>query len=115
VWDIPAIPRGVARRYLTALAEEVLGRVHPYLLPCEGAFAWKRRQENGEAMTVAAAVLMLRDDNWTRLSSDYGPVPEPRSYPVPTDGEGEAIVARRFGPFFERAPALSKKKREAPE
>jgi len=114
-WSFPAIPRGEARRHLTALAEELLGGVHPYLLPCEGAFTWRRRQENGETMTVRQAVLMLRDDNWTNLSSDYGPVPDARSYPVPADGDGEAIVNRRFGPFFERAPAVSKKKRQEQE
>jgi hypothetical protein len=62
-------------------------------------------------MTVRQAVLMLRDDGWTYLSSDRGPVPDARSYPVPPDGDGEAIVARRFGRFFELAPPLSNNKK----
>jgi hypothetical protein len=58
-------------------------------------------------MTVRQAVLMLRDDGWTHLSSDRGPVPDARSYPVPADGDGEAIVARRFGRFFELGPPFA--------
>jgi exodeoxyribonuclease V gamma subunit len=110
-WLIPPIARAEARDHLAALASELVRDVHPYLLPCEGVFTWRRRQEKGEPMTVRQAVLMLRDDGWTYLSSDRGPVPDARSYPVPPDGDGEAIVARRFGRFFELAPPLSNNKK----
>jgi exodeoxyribonuclease V gamma subunit len=106
-WLIPPIPQAEARRHLAALASELVRDVHPYLLPCEGVFTWRRRQEKGEPMTVRQAVLMLRDDGWTHLSSDRGPVPDARSYPVPADGDGEAIVARRFGRFFELGPPFA--------
>jgi hypothetical protein len=89
-----------ARAELAALAAE-MANVHPYLLPCEGIFTWRRRQLKGEQTSVRTAVLMVRDDGMTRLSSERGPVPEPRRYPVPAHDEAEAIAARRFLPLFE--------------
>jgi exodeoxyribonuclease V gamma subunit len=89
-----------ARAHLTALAADLLGEVHDYLLPCEGVFTWYRRKLKGERMTVAGAVRMVRDDNWTRLSSERGPVSDAKRYPVPPDERAEAIVARRFGRYF---------------
>jgi hypothetical protein len=85
---------------LAALAGE-MADVHPYLLPCEGLFTWRRRQSKGEQMSVRTAVLLVRDDGMTRLSSDRGPVPDPRRYPVPAHDVAEAIAARRFLPLFE--------------
>ena len=90
-----------ARRALTELATDLLGAVHPYLLPCEGVFTWKRRQRKGEAMTVSEAVLLLRDDGVTRLSSKYGPVADALRYPVPADRDADAFVARRFQAYFD--------------
>jgi len=63
-------------------------------------FTWRKRQAKGEAMSVAGAVRLLRDDGWTRLSSDRGPVPDARRYPVPFDERADEIVSRRFAPFF---------------
>ena len=89
-----------ARAYLSDLAGELLRDVHAYFLPCEAVFTWKRRRDKGEAMGVREAVLFLRDDNWTRFMSDRGPIPDPRDYPVPAEGDAAALVARRFGPYF---------------
>jgi exodeoxyribonuclease V gamma subunit len=89
-----------ARAHLAALAADLLGDVHDYLLPCEAVFTWRKRQAKGEAMSVAGAVRLLRDDGWTRLSSDRGPVPDARRYPVPFDERADEIVSRRFAPFF---------------
>jgi exodeoxyribonuclease V gamma subunit len=90
-----------ARALLAGLAAELLADVHPYLLPCEGVFTWKRRQRKGQAMTVSEAVLLLRDDGVTRLNSKYGPVADALRYPVPAAGEAASIVARRFQPYFD--------------
>jgi hypothetical protein len=46
-------------------------------------------------------VLLVCNDGFTRLSSDRGPVPEPRRYPVPAHDLAEAIAARRFLPLFQ--------------
>jgi hypothetical protein len=90
-----------ARARLTELAADLLGGVHPYLMPCEGVFTWRRRQRKGEAMTVSEAVLLLRDDGVTRLSSRFGPVADALRYPVPADREADSFVARRFQTYFD--------------
>src|SRR5206468_12849260 len=105
---LPAVTAEEARGYLSSLAGELLGGVHDYLLPCEGVFTWRRRQGKANALPVRDAVLLLRDDNWTRLSSDRGPVPDARRYPVPGEADAAAIVARRFGPFFSAVAAQAK-------
>ena len=85
---------------MTTLAGELLAGVHPYFLPCEGVFTWKRRQRKGQEMTVREAVLLIRDDNFTHISSERGPVSDARRYPVPADRDAAAYVARRFEPYF---------------
>jgi exodeoxyribonuclease V gamma subunit len=95
-----------ASALLTALAAEMLADVHPYLLPCEGVFTWKRRQRKGQTMTVREAVLLIRDDGVTRISSDRGPVADARRYPVPTDRDAGAYVERRFEPYFQSLQEL---------
>jgi hypothetical protein len=99
-----AISAADARAQLAALATDLLGGVHDYLLPCEGIFTWRRRQGKPNALGVRDAVLLVRDDGWTRLSSDRGPVSDARRYPVPTEAEAAEIVARRFGRYFEATP-----------
>jgi exodeoxyribonuclease V gamma subunit len=107
IW-LPAITPEDARAELGALAEDMLENVHPYLLPCEGVLTWKRRRMKGEDMTIRQAVLMVRDDGWTRLSSKFGPVPDALSYPVPPDAVAETFVRRRFDRFFTVAPVANR-------
>ena len=95
-----AVDVTTARAYLGALAAELLGTVHAYFLPCEAVFTWKRRADKGETMGVRDAVLLLRDDNWTRFVSDRGPIPDPREYPVLPESEAAAIVERRFRAYL---------------
>ncbi|HXJ18969.1 MAG TPA: exodeoxyribonuclease V subunit gamma [Polyangia bacterium] len=95
-----AIAPADARAYLTSLATELVGSVHAYFLPCEGVFYCKRHREKGEEIGVRASVLILREDNWTRFASDWGPVPNVREYPVPDALQAEAMAARRFDPYF---------------
>ena len=89
-----------ARAYLAALAGDLLRGVHGYFLPCEGVFTWKRRADKGEAIGIRDAVLLLRDDNWTRFVSDRGPIPDAREYPVPPESEAAELVERRFRPYL---------------
>ena len=91
---------------LTGLAADLLSGVHAYLMPCEGIFTWRRRQKR-EPMTVRQAIMFVRDDGWTRLSSDRGPVADARRYPVPDEADAESRVQQRFGPYFHslREPA----------
>jgi hypothetical protein len=86
----------------------MLAEVHPYLLPCEGVFTWKRRQRRGQPMSVRDAVLLVRDDGVTRIRSRYGPVADAVRYPVPADGDAEAMVARRFQRYFDAFQEVKK-------
>jgi exodeoxyribonuclease V gamma subunit len=90
-----------ARALLVGLTADLLTDVHPYLMPCEGVFTWKRRQRKGQSMTVREAVLLIRDDGVTRISSERGPVADARRYPVPVDRDADAYVGRRFEPYFQ--------------
>ena len=90
-----------ARTLLAQLAADLLGNVHPYLMPCEGVFTWERRRRKGESMTVDEAVLMLLNDGVTRLSSRFGPVADALRYPVPTPEDARSHVERRFQPYFD--------------
>jgi exodeoxyribonuclease V gamma subunit len=96
----PPISAADARAHLGDLAGELLGRVHDYFLPCEAVFTWKKRRDKGESMGVRDAVLLLRDDNWTRFLSERGPIPDPKTYPVPAEAAAQEMVARRFGRYF---------------
>jgi exodeoxyribonuclease V gamma subunit len=96
--DLAPLSAAEARATLSALAADLLSGVHPYLLPCEGVFSWRGRQGTERATSVREAVMSLRDDGWTILSSDRGPIPDARRYPVPADADARA--AQRFGRFF---------------
>jgi hypothetical protein len=97
----PALPRDEAAARLSDLTADLLGGVHAYFLPCEGVFTWRRRQRNGEAMTLPQAIMLVRDDGFSRLASDRGPVADSRRYPVPAESEAKARVTRRFGGYFD--------------
>jgi exodeoxyribonuclease V gamma subunit len=90
-----------ARALLATLAADLLSGVHDYLMPCEAIFTWKRRQKREQAMTVPQAIMFVRDDGFTRISSDRGPVTDARRYPVPDEREANIRVARRFQPYFD--------------
>ena len=90
-------PRAPGRRW----RRELLSGVHAYFMPCEGIFTWRRRQRREQPMTVPQAVLLVRDDGFTRVSSDRGPVGDARRYPVPDEADANARVARRFRPYFD--------------
>ena len=96
----PVAPEA-ARAYLGALATELLRDVHAYFLPCEGVFSWKKHDGKPGGLSVRDSILLLRDDHWTHFTSEYGPIPGPKEYPVPPEELAAEMVARRFGPFFE--------------
>ena len=87
----------------------MLADVHAYLMPCEGVFTWRRRQRKGQNMSVREAVLLIRDDQVTRISSERGPVADARRYPVPAERDAAAFVARRFDPYFQSFQELKVK------
>ncbi len=98
-----------ARDYLGTLIGDLLGGVHDYLLPLETVISWRNNKEDPRP-PVPDVVTLWRDDAFVRIRSDYGPVHQARTYAPPSDDDGQAIIARRLGPFFGgRAPAASAK------
>ena len=97
----PALAAADARAYLQTIVGDLFAGVHDYLLPFEAVISWRQKKEPRPA--VPDIVAMLRDDNWTRFRSDYGPVREARDYPPPSDETARAMIQRRLGLFFERA------------
>jgi len=87
-----------ARGYLTTLAADLLAGVYPWFLPCEGMLGWAKKNPKP---ALTEYILMLREDNFTWFSSEWGPVPDARDYPTPPEDEAQAVFARRFRPFFD--------------
>lgn len=83
-----------ARAYLSGLVAEMLWTAHAYFLPVE---AVERALTKNEP--VAAVCAELRENENASVRSDRGPVPHPREYEAPPDGE--EIARRRLGAFFE--------------
>jgi hypothetical protein len=87
-----------ARAYLGRLAGDLLAGIYPWFLPCEAILGWEKKDPRPD---LTDFILMLREDNWTRFTSDYGPVPDARDYPTPPEDDALDVVARRFQPFFD--------------
>lgn len=115
--------REKALTWLINLSEDLLKGHHAYLLPVEAVIDYYLTLPgvtgggkgkpmlsgmpsevfagtcNGQALVQA--VNNLAADDWSRFSSLWGPVPEPRSYLPPEAEEARQMVVRRFGPVFE--------------
>jgi hypothetical protein len=93
-----------ATAYLARLAEDLLGGVHDYLLPCEAVFAVYAEAEDRHAaldpLAIAADAVARMGNRRKDCQSRFGPVPEPASYAPPDPERIASIVARRFAPFF---------------
>jgi exodeoxyribonuclease V gamma subunit len=97
VWLRP-LEAEVARRYLARLATAMLEGVHPYFFPCEGVLGWYTKSPRPALLDY---IPMLRDDSWTRFSSDWGPIPGARDYPLPeTEEAALRMTEDRFGLYF---------------
>lgn len=115
-----------ARSWLTALAADLLGEPHAYLLPVEAVVLeyydrlldlnGGKKGKKGSLLpepsgneigpllngdNIRRQVSTLADGEWSRFSSLWGPVPSPRSYEPPPADEAARMAARRFGPLFD--------------
>ena len=108
-----------ARSWLKDVVTDLLNGSHAHLLPCEAVFLEYNEQinlqkkskksktaqtdqgpssVNGENLRLRVAE--LTENEWSRFSSLWGPVPSPRSYAPPPAEEAARLAARRFGPLF---------------
>lgn len=97
-----ALGREAARDALLSIAAECLGLPHDYYLPFEAILRWEKE---GGAMPLATVTRLVRDaaGNRVQLLSDYGPVPLPRSRPLPDTEEARRALAR-FDLFHRLVP-----------
>ncbi|HEX2657578.1 MAG TPA: exodeoxyribonuclease V subunit gamma [Polyangia bacterium] len=102
-----------ARDYLTALLTDALAGANDLFLPHEAVFRARKAEEKGENQDLLDCILQMRDDTYYRnkITTNFGPVPQPLTYPLPSLETATAIVERRFGLFFElRAEPAPRKK-----
>jgi exodeoxyribonuclease V gamma subunit len=89
------LSRESARAYLGTLLADLLSGVHAYLLPCDAVF----QQAQKPGTTLVEHIEKLREKEGG--SSRFGPVPNPERFAPPDEATAQAMVKRRFGPFFE--------------
>ncbi|MFK7989859.1 MAG: exodeoxyribonuclease V subunit gamma [Sandaracinaceae bacterium] len=89
-----------ARCWLRDVIEDLIASPHAYLLPIEAVL----RTDDLSGPTLVDSVEYVRD-RWDGGQSRYGPVRDALRYPVPEPGPAEAVVARRFGLFFDSLEA----------
>jgi hypothetical protein len=92
-----------ARAYLTALAEDLFARNNHYFLPLEAVeIVVKERhgKKPGDHRKIWEAIETIRDNDFYRCRSDYGPIRNPRDYSALPPAKVIDIVKRRFDPII---------------
>jgi exodeoxyribonuclease V gamma subunit len=101
--SLPAFSRDQALNYLTALAEDIFSAKNHYFLPIEAVEEIVKRKEGKKwpnAREITERIEILRENEFGPCRSDYGPVRNPRDYPVPPPAQVIAIIERRFVPII---------------
>ena len=87
--------------YLRTLAQELLGGRSVCFFPIEAAAAILAKPSSDDESNRNSPldiVRKLRDDKHQRISSDFGPLRNPRRFPAPrSNDEVREIIERRFG------------------
>lgn len=91
------ISRSDALDYLRTLAADFLGGLQVHTMPVEAVFEYFKPGNEAPFSDLVARELTAA---WGKSSAEYGPVAQVARYGAPPDAE--AILARRFGPFFSR-------------
>ncbi|AWV87860.1 exodeoxyribonuclease V subunit gamma [Bradymonas sediminis] len=86
--------------YLKALSVDFLSGVHANTMPIEAVFDYFKPDNE---VSFADLVEKQFANTWSSCSEEYGPVRQPSRFPAPPNAE--AILARRFEPFFSRVLA----------
>jgi hypothetical protein len=99
----PVAPERAASELLL-LARQMLSRVHDYFLPCEAVLGWRKKVPPPD---LGDYIHVLRLDGWTKFSSEWGPIPNARDYPLAPEGEARRMVDQRFGLLFASCEELN--------
>ena len=88
---------------MARLVQDMLSRVHNYILPCETVF--KARLDDNvdiDRKKLRAALAALRE-SVEFTSTNWGPIQDPvATSSPPEEEEAVSIIERRFGPFFDK-------------
>jgi exodeoxyribonuclease V gamma subunit len=91
-----------ALKYLAALASDLLSGENHYFLPIEAVKEiWPISTEPEAKADLLDPIYELRENEFQRCSSDYGPVRNARRFEPPSASRVREIVLRRFGPLAE--------------
>ncbi len=88
-----------ARAYLAALVTDLLFAKNHYFMPIEAMEIAHKQLREGSRGDLIGAIDDLRDNEFKRTSSDYGPIRNARRFAPPPEAELRRIFARRFGPI----------------
>jgi len=94
-----------ARNYLSDLVSDLLFEKNHYFLPIEAVEKVIKEIGRGRGTDLLDVVDDLRDDDFARCSSDYGPIRDARRFEPPAIDALKRIMDRRFGlirAIFER-------------
>ncbi len=95
-----SIKQEEARGYLITLVEEMLSRVHDYLLPCDAVFELEVSRKGEMDKTKLASVLEKKSENIESTASRWGPVAHPEDYLPPNPADAAEMIRRRFWLYF---------------
>jgi exodeoxyribonuclease V gamma subunit len=102
---LPPLTAAQARNYLSDLASDLLFGKNHYFLPIETAEAVSKEITRGGGDDLLDAINDVRDNEFSRCSSDYGPIRNARRFEPPPLEKLKSIMERRFGliaAIFER-------------
>jgi hypothetical protein len=99
----PVAPERAAAE-LQLLARQMLSRVHDYFLPCEAVLGWRKKVPPPD---LGDYIHILRLDGWTKFTSEWGPIPNARDYPLAPENEARQMVDQRFGLLFASCEELN--------
>jgi exodeoxyribonuclease V gamma subunit len=91
-----------ARQYLVALIEDLFSGANHYFLPIEAVAKIYEHDEKSTKLTdrqIWEGIEDIRDNEFSRCSSDYGPIRNPRFYRPPPPRQVREILKRRFDPI----------------
>ncbi len=99
--EFTMIDRDSALAFLATVAGDLLSTGNDYFLPIEAVEqVVKVFNKPAEPHDLIETVNVVRFNDFSRSSSEYGPVRNAVDFDPPSEEEIEAIVARRFGPII---------------
>ncbi len=100
--EFKPLEQNSALAYLTAVVGDLLSTGNDYFLPIEAVEkVVKQLDDAKKPRDLIDTVEQILLNDFSKCSSDYGPVRNPRDFDPPDEKTIEQIVARRFKPIIE--------------